>query len=262
METFLTFSISNFNGTGINLRFIDSYKHLAYALDSLVNYLFNRDTNIQSIKTKFSSLFQHFKDDAMKLLREGGFPHDYMDEDCEKKLKEKKLRDIKYFHSILNNTECSDDDYNYARETFNYFGCKEITDYIDLYVKTDVLLLANVFIAYRKEMYKIYGSDPLYCISVPGFSNRAMLKMTNVEIKLITNIDMHLMIENGIRGGRREPIYYYPKANNKYINPNFNNEKESCIISLDVNSLYASAICYELQHGEIKIDHNISKHTN
>ena len=66
METFLTFSISNFNGTGINLRFIDSFKHLAYALYSLANYLFNKDTNIQQIKTKFSSLFQHFKDDAIK----------------------------------------------------------------------------------------------------------------------------------------------------------------------------------------------------
>ena len=60
MDTFLTFSITNFNGTGINLRFIDSYKHLAYALYSLANYLFNKDTNIQSIKTKFSFLFQHF----------------------------------------------------------------------------------------------------------------------------------------------------------------------------------------------------------
>ena len=198
----------------------------------------------------------------MKLLRKGVFPCDYMDENWENKLKEKKLRDIKHFHSILNNRECSDDDYNHARETFNYFGCKEITDYIDLYVKTDVLSLANVFIACRKEMYKIYGSNPLYCISVPGFFNRAMLKMTNVEIKLITNIDMHLMIENGIRGGWSEPICYHSKASDKYINANFNSQKESWIIGLDANSLYASAMCYELQHGEIKIDHNISKHTN
>ena len=81
METFLTFSITNFNATGINLRFIDSYKHLTYPLDSLVNYLFNKDTNIQSIKDKFSSLFQHFNDKAVKLLRKGAFLYDYMDED-------------------------------------------------------------------------------------------------------------------------------------------------------------------------------------
>ena len=67
-------SITNVNGTGISLRFIDSYKHLTYPLDSLVNYLLNKDTNIQSIKTKFSSLFQHLNDKAIKLLRKGVFP--------------------------------------------------------------------------------------------------------------------------------------------------------------------------------------------
>ena len=194
MQTFLTFSITYFNGSGINLRFIDSYKHLTYPFDSLVNYFFNNDANIQSIKNKLSSLFQHFKDDPIKLLRKGVFPYNYMDEDWANKLKEKNLPDIKYFHSSLKNTECSDDDYNYAREIFNYFVCKEITDYNDIYVQTHILLFADVFIAYRNKMYKIYGLDPLYCISAPGFSNRAMLKMTNIEIKLITNTDMHLMI--------------------------------------------------------------------
>ena len=103
-------------------------------------------------------------------------------------------------------------------------------------------------------MYQVYGLDPLYCISTPGFTNRAMLKMTSVEIKLMTDLNMHLMIENGIRGGKCEPIYYHANANNKYVNPNFNNEKESYIISLDANSLHVSAMCYELQYGEIKFD--------
>ena len=59
-----------------------------------------------------------------------------------------------------------------------------------------MLLLADVFTAYRKKMHQIYGLDPLYCISTPGFSNRAMLKMTSVEIKLMTDLNMHFMIEN------------------------------------------------------------------
>ena len=88
-----------------------------------------------------------------------------------------------------------------------------------------------------------------------------MLKKTSAEIKLITDIDMHLTIENGIRGGICEPTYYNAKANNEYVNPNFNNEKESYIISLDVNSLYASAMCYKIQYAEIKSDYNISKYT-
>ena len=89
METFFTFSMTTFNGPGINIRFIDSYKHLTYPLDCLVNYLFNQDTNIQSIKTKFSSLFQHFNHKAVKLLRKGVHPYDHMDEDWENKLKQK-----------------------------------------------------------------------------------------------------------------------------------------------------------------------------
>ena len=224
METFLTFSITNFNGTGINLRFIDSYKHLTYPVDSLVNYLLNKDTNIQSIKTKFSSLFQYFNDKAVKLLRKGVFPYNYMDEDWENKLTEKKIPDIKYFHSSLNNKKSPTDDYNYAQEIYDYFECEEIIDYNDLYVKTGVLLSVDVFIAYRNKMYKIYGLDPLYCIYAPGFSNRAVLKITDAEIKLITNIDMHLIIQDGIRGGKCEPIYYHAKANNKYVLPDFNKD--------------------------------------
>ena len=252
METFSTFSITNFNGTGgINLRFTDLYKHLMYPLDSLANYLLNKDTNTQSIKTKFSSLFSHFNNKAVKLLRQGVFPYNYMNKDWENKLKERKLPDIKYFHSSLNNTNCPTDDYNYAQEIYDYFECAEIIDYNDLYVKTDVSLLGDAFIAYIKKMYEIYGLDPLYCISAPGFSNREMLKLTNIEIKLITSVHMHLIIQDGIRGGKCETIYYQTKASNKYVNPNFNkdNEKQLYMISLDANSLYASAMCYKLTYG-------------
>ena len=77
-----------------------------------------------------------------------------MDKDWGNELKEKKLPDIKYFHSSLDNTKCLTDDYNYAQETYDYLECEEIIDYNDLYVKTDVLLLGDVFIAYRKKCIK------------------------------------------------------------------------------------------------------------
>ena len=88
-----------------------------------------------------------------------------------------------------------------------------------------------------------------------------MWKMTSVKIKLLTDLNMYLIIENGIRRGRCERIYYHAKANNKYINPNFNNTKESYIISPDANS-YALAMCYKIQYGKIKFDYNISKYTD
>ena len=161
METFLTL-ITNFNNTGINLRFIDSYKHLASSLDGLVNSLLNKDTNIQSIKTKSSSLFQYFKDNGIKLLRKGLYPYDSMDEDWENELKEKELLDIKYFHSSLNNTKCSVDDYNFAKQLYKYFSCEDICNCNDLFVNTDVFLLADVFANYRKNSYESFGLDPVY----------------------------------------------------------------------------------------------------
>ena len=132
-----------------------------------------------------------------------------------------------------------------------------------MYVKTDVLLLADVFGSYRRNSYNSLGLDSLYSISGPGFSNRAMLKTISVEIKLIIDPNSHLIIKKGIRGGRCDPIYYHEKANNKYINPNFvkKRDKESYIISLDANSLYSTAMCYKLPYEESKFDDDISKYT-
>ena len=86
--------------------------------------------------------------------------------------------------------------------------------------------------------------------------------MTNAEIKLITDIVMHLMIENGISRGGYEPTYYRAKAN-KQVNPNFHKEKneESYIISLDANALYASAVCYKLPFGEPNFGKDVTKYS-
>ena len=265
METFLTFSISNFDNTIINLRFVDPYKHLSSPLDGIIKSLLNKDSDINLIKNKFPSLFQYFADKALKLLRKGVYPYDYVDKDWENKLEEKELPNIEYFHSSLSNTntKCSIDDHNYAKEVYMLFGCKKIKDYNDLYVKTDVLLLADAFASYRKNSYSSYRLDPLYCISYPGYSNRGMLKMTNIEIKLITDSNIYLITEKGMRGVRCEPIYYHAKANNEYVNPNFdkNKDEETYIVSLDTNSLYSTAICYKLPYGRPKFDNNISMYT-
>ena len=151
METFLTRSINNVGNTTINWRFIVWYKHLTSPLDAIVKSLLNKDTDISSIKNKFPSLFQYFGDETLKLLRKGIYPYDYMDEDWENKLKEKELPDIEYFHSSLSNTKCSTDDYKYAKEIYKLFGCKKINNYNNLFVKTDVLLLADVYVSYRKN---------------------------------------------------------------------------------------------------------------
>ena len=263
METFLTFSINNFDNTSITLTFVDSYRHLTYPLADLVKSLLNKETDINLIKNIFPSLFQYFDDKSLKLLRKGVYPYNHMDEDWKNKLKEKELRDIKYFHSSLTNTKCSSSDYSYAKETYNYFNCKNIKNYTDLCVQTDVFLLADELASYRKNSFISFKLDSLYCISAPGFSNRAMLKMAKAETELITDPNIHLIMKKGIRGGRCEPIYYHAKANNKYVNPNFDEKrnKESHIISFGVNSLYSLAMTYKLPYGESKFDNDLSKYT-
>ena len=91
METFLIFSINNFNNTIITLRFIDSYRHLSSSLDVLVKSVLSKETDINLIKNKFLSLFQYFDDKALKLLRKGVYPYDYMDVNWKNKLKEKEF---------------------------------------------------------------------------------------------------------------------------------------------------------------------------
>ena len=125
METFLTFSICNFDKTIINLRFIDSCKHLSRPLHGIIKSLLNKATNINSIKNKFPSLFLYFDYKAIKLLRKAVYPYDYMNEQWEKKLEEKELPDIEYFHGSLSNTKCSIEDHNYAKEIYTLFDCKK-----------------------------------------------------------------------------------------------------------------------------------------
>ena len=126
-----------------------------------------------------------------------------------------------------------------------------------------MLLLADIFADYGKRSYEIYQLDPIYCVSSPGFSNRAMLKCTSAEIKLIIDNNMHLIIEKGSRGGRCEPLLLKAEANNKYVNKNFdkNKDTEKYLVSLDVNSLYQTAMTDKLPNGSFKYVDDISTFT-
>ena len=108
------FLINNFDNAIITLRLIDSNKHLSSTLNVIVKSLLNKDTDITSTKNKYPFLFQYFDDKALKLLRTGEYPYDYVDENLKNKLKGKELPDIKYFHSSLANTKCSSGNYSYA----------------------------------------------------------------------------------------------------------------------------------------------------
>ena len=93
---------------------------------------------------------------------------------------------------------------------------KTLEEYHDLYLKTDVLLLADVYEKFIKTCLSYYGLDPCHYFSYPGLSWDAMLKMTKVKLEFISDIDMHLFIEKGMRGGISYNAKRHSKANNKY----------------------------------------------
>ena len=114
-------------------------------------------------------------------------------------------------------------------------------DYHDLYVQTDTFLLANVFEKFRDKCIELYGLDPSYFYSAPGLAWQACLKKTDVKLELLTDYQMLLMIEKGIRGGMCQSVHRYAKANNKYMK-----NYSSYLTYLDANNLCGWAMSQKL----------------
>ena len=102
-----------------------------------------------------------------------------------------------------------------------------------MYLKADVLLLADVFEKFIKTCLEYNKLDPCHYFSSPRLSFDAILKMTGVELELISDIDMHLFIEKGMRGG----ILHIAKRHSK-IKHCDNNKEKKAIIFQDANNLY------------------------
>ena len=130
---------------------------------------------------------------------------------------ETSLLDKEAFYSSLNMENITDIDYRHANKVFKEFQLKNLGDYHDLYVQSDTLLLANVFENFRNKCIEIYELDPAHFLSAPGLAWQACLKKTEVRLELLTDVDMLLIVEKGIRGGISHAIHRYAKANNKYI---------------------------------------------
>ena len=119
-------------------------------------------------------------------------------------------------------------------------------------VQSDILLLADVFENFRNTCIKVYELDPAHFLSPPGLAWQACLKKTEVKLELLTDVDMLLMVEKGIRGGICHAIYRYAKANNKYMK-NYNKDKEeSSLRYLDANNLYGRAMSQKLPVSSFK----------
>ena len=95
----------------------------------------------------------------------------------------------------------SQKNYNHAQKVWKTFGCKNLGEYHDLYLKIDVLSLADVWTQFRKTCIKYYELDPSHYVSAPSLSWDAMLKKTGVKIELFIDMSMHNFIKKAKRGG-------------------------------------------------------------
>ena len=257
------------------IKFIDSYRFMSSTLSKLVDNLSERvhnnkcsdcESNLDYIKikkngklllkcfncdvyykTKFNKeLIKKFKNtysfcnnDLNKfilLLRKGVYPYEYMDN--WEKFNENSLPMKEDFYSHLNMEDIDDIDYRHGNNVFKSFKLNNLGDYHYLYVQSDTLLLADVSENFRDMCLRVYELDPAHFVSLPGLAWQVCLKKINIELELLTDYDMLLMVEKGIRGGICHSIHRYAKANNKYMQNYNNNEELSYIQYLDANNLY------------------------
>ena len=175
------------------------------------------------------------------LLRKGVYPYEYMD--SWERFNEKVLPSKKDFYSNLNMEDINDIDYRHANNVFKRLKLENFGDYHDLYVQSDTLLLADDICSNFRDMcVKEYELNSAHFLSLPGLAWQACLKKTKIELELLTDYDMLLMVQEGIRGGICHSIHRFAKANNKYMKNYNNNEESSYIQYLDANNFYGWAM--------------------
>ena len=148
--------------------------------------------------------------------------------------------------------EISDEDYEHAQKVFKDFACKNLDDYTGLYVKTDTIQLADVMENLIDVCLEKYKLDPVHYVTAASLAMDGMLKVTGVEIELLTDPDMYLFFDEGIRGGVSLAMKRYSKANNKYTKNYDPKEISKYIVYNDKNGLYTSVLCGALPIGRFR----------
>ena len=239
-KTIISGEYKNKNGETKNkyfkIVFKDSLKFMASSLEALVNNLPGGALN---------NLEKYFTPEQVKLLKQKGFfPYDYMD--SIEKLKDTKPPPQKAFYSKLTGKGINNYNYNHVLNVWKTWKMKTLKEYLELYNITDVLLLADVFENFRDICLKNYGLDPVYYYTAPGLAWDACLKMTGVNLELLSDVDKLLMIEKGIRGGISIISNRYGKANNKYMKDFNKKELSKYLMYVDANNLYGWAMSQKL----------------
>ena len=235
-EKYISFSLGQ-------VRFIDSAQFLLTSLDKLVAA--NKPEAFR-IKARHEPAEERRK----LLMHKGVYPYEYMD--SWERFAKHKLPTKEAFYSKLSDLHISNEEYRHAQRVWEAFNCKTMRDYHDIYNRSDVVLLADVFEAFRKTCLRQYGLDLAHYYTSPGLAWDALLKKTGVELELLTDYDQHLFIEKGMHGGVCMTSKRCARDNNSRVEGYDPEKPNSYILYLDANNLYAWALSQPLPTGDFR----------
>ena len=249
----------NFNSFRIN----DSFSFLKSSLANLWSLLkAKRDSYFPIIResdlVKTDGKFDETKYNLI-VKNKGIYPYDFFTSFDDFELTE--LPSKEKFYNQLTENFVSDEDYSYAVEIFAAFKCKNLRDFTNIYVKSDCLLLAEIWQNFRFFCYENFELWPEHFVSMPALCYQAALKHTGVQLELITDVDIYLFFETALRGGfcsqmQRFAISRLTDAEREQVGDAYDEYVENCglpnLLYIDANNLYGRAQCFNLPTGEFE----------
>ena len=251
-EKYLSFKVGN-------MEFKDTFGFMSFALEKLAEFLMlgGGETEFKQTRATFEPKYGNKWN---MLLRKGVYPYEYMN--SFEKFNETELPAIEAFYTKVKDEGIKQDDYEYAQKIWKEFGIKNMGEYTDLYLKTDVCLLTDIFEAFRNTAIKDNKLDPANYLTAPSLFNDQLYYKTKMEVENITDIDKLLMWENGKRGGNCTiGADRYLRANNKYMKEYDNTKPSVFTFYIDANALYAGCMTKPLPYGGIKWENDIDRFT-
>lgn len=229
------------------IQILDSFNHLSSSLAAQVELIRQSDKKLKHTKKLINS-----DPTALEMVsRKGVFPYSYVT-GIEILKSTKTLPTKQHFYDSLKETHVSDEDYKHAQKVWNHFSCKSLLDYMKVYLKADITLLADIMENYRRFFFKKFGLDPAHYISLPGLSYDCMLKYTGCEIGLIYDMEKYSFIKRSIRGGVAMIPHRLALANNPSIPEQYDSQKPiTHLVYIDCNSLYSSVMTKKLPAGNL-----------
>jgi DNA polymerase type B, organellar and viral/Recombination endonuclease VII len=211
------------------IRFIDS---LQFLLSSLMNLGSMLQTNQ---KQYLNSLRNELPEEAR--TGKGIFPYSFVTgrDVLDEPRTDLPPREEAFYDTLSDSVNVSEDDFQRARTVWRLCGCTSLKDYMLIYLKVDVFLLADVFETFRSTARQEDGLDPANFLSIPGLSWCAALRSMSRSLDLLQDLEMYTFFESGIRGGMTFVNRHYACRN-----------ADTELLYIDINNLYGWALSQRL----------------